>query len=70
MCLRDIEVAAREQGFIVTRTPQGHPKFIPPNATKVVIGAAGHLDARSLLNLLAQLCCAGLVWPATQHAEE
>ncbi len=64
MNLRDIEQAAREQGFIVTRTTKGHPKFIPPDRAKqIVIGSGTPSDYRSLANLIAELRRQGFIWP-------
>jgi hypothetical protein len=64
MDLRDIEKAAKEQGFKVGRTKKGHPVFTPPDPTKgVIYGSGTPSDVRSIRNLLAKLRQAGLVWP-------
>jgi hypothetical protein len=62
--LRDLEQAARAQGWKVDRTAKGHPRFTPPDPTmEIVIGSGTPSDVRSLRNLLARLRRAGLVWP-------
>lgn len=64
MDLRDIEEAARDQGFGVDRTARGHPKFLPPDRTKgPVFGSGTPGDQRAIRNLLAKLRAAGLIWP-------
>jgi len=64
MDLRDIEKAAKEQGFKVGRTKKGHPVFTPPDPSKdIVVGSGTPSDVRSIRNLLAKLRQAGLVWP-------
>jgi hypothetical protein len=64
MNLRDIEDAARAQGFIVSRTKQGHPKFIPPDPSKEIVVFSGTpSDRRSIKNGLARLRRQGFVWP-------
>ncbi len=64
MDLREIEDAARAQGFIVGRTTKGHPKFTPPDPTKeIVIGSGTPSDQRSIKNLVARLRRQGFIWP-------
>lgn len=64
MDLRDIEEAAREQGFRVGRTKRGHSVFYPPDPQSgPVFGSGTPGDQRSLRNLLAQLRRAGFDWP-------
>lgn len=66
MDLRDIEKAARDQGWRVERTKKGHPVFYPADPARhpiVTSGTPG--DQRSLRNLLSELKAAGLVWPWT-----
>lgn len=64
MDLRKIEQAAREQGWRVERTKKGHIRFVPPDATKPMVVAAGTpSDHRSIRNLVAQLRRSGLIWP-------
>jgi len=64
MDLRDIEKAARAQGWTVTRTSKGHPKFIPPDPSQhIVIGSGTPSDQRALRNLIAELRRQGFVWP-------
>jgi len=61
---RDIEKAAREQGFRIGRTKKGHPVFYPPDPRMgPVFGSGTPSDVRSVRNLLAKLRHAGLVWP-------
>jgi len=68
MDLRDLERAAREQGWRVERTAKGHPKFIPadPNG-QIVFGSGTPSDWRSLPNLLSKLRKQGLIWPWPPH---
>jgi hypothetical protein len=64
MDLRDLEKAARQQGWEIGRTRRGHPIFYPPDPGKnQVIGSGTPGDRRSLNNLLAELKRAGLIWP-------
>ena len=64
MDIREIEQAAREQGWQVGRTAKGHHKFVPPDpAKKIVMGSGTPSDVRSLRNLLAELRRQGFVWP-------
>jgi hypothetical protein len=66
MNLRDIEKAAREQGWRVEQTSKGHPVFYPPDPSRPAIIASGTPgDQRSLNNLLSRLKGAGLRWPWT-----
>ncbi len=70
MDLRDIEKAAREQGFRVERTKKGHPVFYPPDPKKnPVYGSGTPSDHRSIRNLLAELRRAGLVWPPGRRSK-
>jgi predicted RNA binding protein YcfA (HicA-like mRNA interferase family) len=64
MSLREIEKAAKEQGWGVGRTQKGHLKFVPPDRTKnIVIGSGTPSDRRSIKNLLAELKRQGFIWP-------
>ena len=64
MDLRKIEKAAREQGWEVTRTRKGHPRFKPPDPTKeIVIGSGTPGDQRAIKHLLADLKRQGFIWP-------
>lgn len=64
MNLRDIERAAKEQGWEVGRTKKGHPRFVPPDPTRgIVIGSGTPSDWRALKNLLAELKRQGFIWP-------
>lgn len=62
--LRDIERAAKEQGWVVGRTRRGHPTFKPPDPSKdIVVGSGTPGDVRAIRNLLSQLRRQGFVWP-------
>ena len=64
MDLRDIQRAAKEQGWDVGRTKKGHLKFVPPDLTKhIVIEAGTPSDWRAVNNLLSQLKRQGFIWP-------
>ena len=64
MDLRELEKAAREQGWKVDRTRRGHPRFIPADPSRqIVVGSGTPSDRRSLNNLLADLKRNGLIWP-------
>ncbi len=64
MDLRDIEKAAREQGWTVGRTKKGHPVFYSPDkAQPPIYGSGTPGDWRAIRNLLANLKRAGLIWP-------
>jgi predicted RNA binding protein YcfA (HicA-like mRNA interferase family) len=66
MDLRDIEKAARDQGWRVERTKKGHPVFYPPNpARRPIVGSGTPSDQRSLNNVLSELKASGLIWPWT-----
>ena len=41
MDLRKIVKAAKEQGWEVSRTTKGHPRFKPPDPTKVIVIGSG-----------------------------
>ena len=59
--LREIEDAAREAGWTVSRTARGHVRFVPPDPNgKIVITAGSPSDIRGLRNLRAQLKRQGL----------
>jgi hypothetical protein len=61
---RSIEQAARDQGFQVSRTTRGHSVFYAPDpSVKPIYGSGTPGDRRAILNLLAQLRRAGLVYP-------
>jgi hypothetical protein len=62
--LRDIETAAREQGWRVERARNGHPRFYSPNQAIHPISFSGTpSDVRSIRNLLAELRRNGFIWP-------
>jgi hypothetical protein len=66
MDLRDIEMAAREQGWRVERTRRGHPVFYHPSRDiGPIYGSGSPGDQRSIRNLLARLQAAGLRFPWT-----
>lgn len=62
--MRDIEKAARDQGWETGRTKKGHLRYVPPDPElPIVIGAGTPSDHRSLRNFVAQLRRSGFVWP-------
>lgn len=64
MDLRDIEKAARDQGWRVERNRKGHPVFYPVDESKpAIVGSGTPSDRRAILNLLSRLKAAGLQWP-------
>lgn len=64
MDMREIERAAREQGWEVSLTKKGHKRFKPPDPTKKICIASGTpSDWRSIKNFLADLKRQGFVWP-------
>lgn len=64
MDMREIEKAAKEQGWTVSLTTKGHKKFLSPDKTKPpVYGSGTPSDVRSIKNLLAELKRKGLIWP-------
>ena len=68
MDLRDIERAAREQGWRVGRTHKGHPVFYAPKLDVAPIVTSGTpSDQRALKNLVGRVRAAGLVWPWAGH---
>ncbi len=71
MELRDIEEAAREQGFRIGRTKQGHPVFYPPDPTKdIVVGSGTPGDVRRIRNMLSRLRRVGLVYPPGRRGKK
>lgn len=62
MDLRQIERAAKKQGFTVGRTSKGHPQFIAPNGERAVF-AGTPSDHRAVKNFVAHLRRLGFVWP-------
>jgi len=63
---REIEKAAREQGWRVERTKRGHPVFYHPDPkVSPIYGSGTPGDQASIRNLLAKLKTAGLIWPWT-----
>jgi hypothetical protein len=54
---------ARKQGFIVDRTSTGHWRLRTADGVFVVMLAGTPSDSRGLLNALARLKRAGMVWP-------
>jgi len=68
MDLRDIERAAREQGWRVGRTRKGHPMFYPPKLdVEPIVTSGTPSDQRALKNLVSRRRAAGLVWPWAGH---
>lgn len=66
MDLKDLERAARAQGWEVGRTKKGHPRFVPPDPTgEIVVTSGTPSDHRFLKNLLADLKRQGFIWPWT-----
>jgi hypothetical protein len=60
--IRDIERAAREQGWRVELTTKGHVRYIPTDKSKkIVIHGGTPSDHRSTRNLIAALRRSGLV---------
>ena len=67
MDIRRITKAAREQGWEVTLTSKGHPRFVPPDPEKeicVFSGSPG--DQAAIRNFLSELKRQGFVWPWTR----
>lgn len=61
---KEIDKAARAQGFRIERTKKGHRRYIPPDPSKpIVIGSGTASDYRAEKNLLSQLRRSGLIWP-------
>jgi hypothetical protein len=64
MDLRNLERAAREQGWRTEKTTRGHLRWIPPDREKpIVIGSGTPGDRRAINNFLAQLRRSGFIWP-------
>ncbi len=64
MDFRDIEQAARDQGWSTGRNKKGHSVLYPPDGPPCVFsGTPG--DVRSLRNFLALVKRYGLKWPWT-----
>lgn len=64
MDMRDIERAARDQGWRIERTSAGHLKFLHPDPAQGTVIASGTPgDQRAIKNLLAQLRRRGFIWP-------
>jgi predicted RNA binding protein YcfA (HicA-like mRNA interferase family) len=62
--LREIEKAAKEQGWQVGRTMKGHLRYVPPDPTRrIVIGSGTPSDSRAMKNFLAELKRQGFIWP-------
>lgn len=62
--LRDLEKAAKRQGWPVDRTKQGHVRFWPPDGVtppSIYSGTPG--DQRAIRNFLADLRRKGFRWP-------
>jgi hypothetical protein len=63
MDYRQIEKAAREQGWRVARTRKG-AMFYPPDPEREAVTVHGTpSDRRALNNFLARMRRSGLVWP-------
>lgn len=64
MDIRDIEKAARAQGWQIGTSKKGHLRWVPPDPSKpIVVGSGTPSDHRAVRNFLAQLKRSGLVWP-------
>ena len=64
MNVREIEKAAREQGWQIGTTKKGHLRWVPSDPTKPIVIAGGTpSDVRAIKNFLAQLKRSGLIWP-------
>jgi hypothetical protein len=62
--LRDLEKAARQQGWRVDRTTKGHPRFWPPDRSKPAIVFSGTpSDWRAIRNFISRLRSNGFIWP-------
>jgi hypothetical protein len=62
--LRDLEKAAKRQGWRIDRTTAGHPRFWPPDSsTPPAIFSGTPSDRRAIRNFLADLRRKGLAWP-------
>jgi hypothetical protein len=62
--LRDLEKAAKQQGWPVDRTADGHPRFWPPDGvTAPAIFSGTPSDWRAIRNFLADLRRKGFRWP-------
>lgn len=63
MDYRDIERAAREQGWAVKPIKKG-VQFIPPDPQRPIVTWHGTpSDVRAVRNFLAQMKRSGLIWP-------
>lgn len=64
MDLRQIERAAKDQGWSVERTTKGHPRFVPPDpAGQACVFSGTPGDVRAIKNFVAQLRAQGFIWP-------
>jgi hypothetical protein len=62
--LRDLEKAAKRQGWRIDRTTAGHVRFWPPNRSiPPAIFSGTPSDRRAIRNLLADLRRKGFRWP-------
>jgi hypothetical protein len=62
--LRDLEKAAKRQGWPVDQTKDGHPRFWPPDGvTPPAIFSGTPGDRRAIRNFLADLRRKGFRWP-------
>lgn len=62
--LRDLEKAANDQGWRVTRTKSGHVQFWPPDGvTPPEVFSGTPSDWRAIRNFLAALKRKGFRWP-------
>jgi hypothetical protein len=62
--LRDLEKAAKQQGWRIDQTARGHPRFWAPDPSTppaVFSGTPG--DRRAIRNFLADLRRKGFRWP-------
>jgi hypothetical protein len=67
MELRDLEKAARRQGWKVDRTTKGHPRFTPKDPTiQAEVFSGTPSDWRAIHNFLAALKRKGFLWPPPQ----
>jgi len=69
--VKDLEKAAREQGWRVTRTTKGHWRFWPPDRQTPPSTFPGTpCDWRAIRNLIADLRRKGFMWPWPPTARE
>lgn len=58
------KLAAREQGWEVSRTKKAHWRFVPPDPTeRIVLTSGTPSNSRTVRNLLAELTRQAFIWP-------